>query len=218
VWQPRDVQGKQGETKALPAMDDLTERLKTRLKRAAGTRSDYDLSPDLRAEAPTVLKPAAVLVPIVTRAPEPMLLLTRRADHLAAHAGQVGFPGGRIEPGDASPVAAALREAREEIGLEPEFVTAIGRLDDYETGTGFRITPVVGLLRPGFTLRLAAREVADAFEVPLSFLMEPKNHARHRAVWRGKEREFYALPYDGHYIWGATAGMIVNLYQKLYGP
>lgn len=202
---------------ALPAMDDLTERLKTRLKRAAGTRSDYDLSPALRPEAPARLKPAAVLVPIVMRAPEPMLLLTRRADHLAAHAGQIGFPGGRIEAGDASPIDAALREAREEIGLEPNFVTVIGRLDDYETSTGFRITPVVALVRPGFTLRLDRREVAEAFEVPLAFLMEPKNHARHRAVWRGRAREFYALPYDGYYIWGATAGMIVNLYQKLYG-
>lgn len=198
-------------------MNDLTIRLRTRLRPAAVARSDYDLSPHLRPPAPAPLRPAAVLVPIVVRAPEFTLLLTHRAEHLAAHGGQVGFPGGRIEDTDASPVAAALREAEEEIGLARAYVEVIGALDTYETGTGFRISPVVALVRPEFSLAIDAREVAGVFEVPLAFLMEPRNHERHRAVWRGKEREFYAMPYDGHYIWGATAGMIVDLYQKLYG-
>ncbi len=198
-------------------MDDLTQRLRTRLKEAQSPRSDYDLNPHLRPASPAPLKPAAVLVPIVQRPQGLTLLLTRRADHLPAHGGQVGFPGGRIEDADASPVEAALREAEEEIGLKRDYVEIIGRLDAYETGTGFRISPVVALVREGFSLDIDAREVAEVFEVPLAFLMEPRNHERHRMVWRGKEREFYAMPYDRHYIWGATAGMIVDLYTKLYG-
>jgi 8-oxo-dGTP pyrophosphatase MutT (NUDIX family) len=198
--------------------DDLTLRLRTRLKETRGLRSDYDLSPHLRPSSPQPLKPAAVLVPIVQRPQGLTLLLTRRADHLAAHGGQVGFPGGRIEDADASPVEAALREAEEEIGLKRDFVEVIGGLDPYETGTGFRVLPVVALVREGFSLAIDAREVAEVFEVPLAFLMEPRNHQRHNMVWRGKEREFYAMPYDQHYIWGATAGMIVDLYRKLYSP
>jgi len=198
-------------------MDDLMHRLRSRLKEAQSARSDYDLNPHLRPAAPQPLKPAAVLVPIVQRSQGLTLLLTRRADHLPAHGGQVGFPGGRIESADASPVEAALREAEEEIGLKRDYVEIIGRLDAYETGTGFRVVPVVALVREGFSLNIDAREVAEVFEVPLAFLMEPRNHERHRMVWRGKEREFYAMPYDQHYIWGATAGMIINLYQKLYG-
>ena len=198
-------------------MDDLMQRLRTRLKEAQSPRSDYDLNPHLRPAEPEPLKPAAVLVPIVQRPQGLTLLLTRRADHLPAHGGQVGFPGGRIEDADASPVEAALREAEEEIGLKRDYVEIIGRLDAYETGTGFRVCPVVALVREGFSLAIDAREVAEVFEVPLAFLMEPRNHERHRMVWRGREREFYAMPYDRHYIWGATAGMIVDLYQKLYG-
>jgi 8-oxo-dGTP pyrophosphatase MutT (NUDIX family) len=198
-------------------MDDLMLRLRTRLKPTASARSDYDLSPHLRPASPVALKPAAVLVPIVLRRQGLMLLLTRRADHLPAHGGQVGFPGGRIEQGDASPVEAALREAEEEIGLERRFIEVVGRLDSYETGTGFRICPIVALVQEGFALTIDKREVAEAFEVPLAFLMDPRNHERHRMLWRGKEREFYAMPYERNYIWGATAGMIVNLYTKLYG-
>lgn len=198
-------------------MYDLTERLRTRLGEAQSLRSDYDLSPHLRPPSPQPLKPAAVLVPIVQRKKGLTLLLTRRADHLPAHGGQVGFPGGRIEDADATPIAAALREAEEEIGLKPDYVEVIGMLDAYETGTGFRVAPVVAFVREGFSLAVDAREVAEVFEVPLAFLMEPRNHKRHRTMWRGKERAFYAMPYDRHYIWGATAGMIINLYQRLYG-
>lgn len=180
-------------------------------------RGDGDLSPlewATRDQLP-VLRAAAVLVPVIEYEEGPSVLLTRRSDNLGNHAGQVAFPGGKIEIGE-TPSAAALREADEEVGLKAAFVDVAGFLDTYETGTGFRILPVVGFVRPGFTLHIHDGEVAEVFEVPLSFLMDPKNHERHKATWRGKEREYYAMPYNGHYIWGATAGMLKNMYDRIF--
>jgi 8-oxo-dGTP pyrophosphatase MutT (NUDIX family) len=162
-----------------------------------------------------LLRPAAVLIPIVAHGGGMTLLFTRRATHLRDHSGQVSFPGGRVAEGDASPEATALREAEEEIGLAPARVELLGRLPDYHTRTGFRITPVVGAVAPPLTLRPDANEVEEIFEVPLGFLLDPANHRRESRVWQGETRWFYAMPYEGHYIWGATAGMLVNLANYL---
>jgi 8-oxo-dGTP pyrophosphatase MutT (NUDIX family) len=181
-------------------------------------RSDDDLNPEARIIPPGVEpKPAAVLVPLVVRDNGLAMLLTQRTEHLSQHAGQVAFPGGRIDAGDESPAAAALRETEEETGINRSFVEPLGYLDTYLTGTSYRVVPVVGLLRPGFTVTPHAGEVADVFEVPLSFLMNPQHHERHSRQWQGKERFYYAMPYEGRYIWGATAGMIRNLYALVYG-
>ena len=181
------------------------------------TRGDYDLNPDTAYEMnPRGLAvPAAVLVPIVTRPDGLTLLLTHRTADLASHPGQVAFPGGKVDPVDTSPTAAALRETEEEIGLARRFVAPLGYLDTYQTGSGFRIAPLVALIAEGFELRLNAREVATVFEVPLAFLFDPANHQLQSREWRGKLRHFYVMPYGDHYIWGVTAGMIRNLYEKL---
>ena len=168
----------------------------------------------VRPEA-SALRPAAVLVPIVDRANGLTMLLTRRAAHLKHHSGQVSFPGGRVAPGDASPEATALREAREEIGLDPQCVELLGRMPAYHTRTEFIITPVIGVITPPLELRRDANEVEEIFEVPLAFLLDPANHQRQSREWQGKLRWFYAMPYGEHYIWGATAGMLVNLYRYL---
>ena len=160
---------------------------------------------------PGPLRPAAVLVPIVLREPEPTVLLTRRTDHLHHHPGQVSFPGGRVEDEDTSPIETALRETEEEISLHRAHVELLGCLPQYQTGTGFDITPVVGLVTPPFELQLDPFEVAEAFEVPLSFLLDESNHQRHSAMIRGARREYYAMPYGENFIWGATAGMLVSL-------
>ena len=178
-------------------------------------RGDHDMNPDEDDTPVITLRAAAVLVPIVEYETGPRVLLTRRSDNLGNHAGQVAFPGGKIEAGE-TPKEAALREADEEVGLKSSFVEVAGFLDSYETGTGFRILPVVGFVRPGFTLDVHDGEVAEVFEVPLSFLMNPENHERHSATWRGKRREYYAMPYNGHYIWGATAGMLKNMYDRIF--
>ncbi len=180
-------------------------------------RGDWDLNPELMADFEAMLppRPAAVLVPIIAR-DEVTVLLTQRPDTMRSHAGQISFPGGKFEPDDTDAVAAALREAREEIGLERDFVETLGFLDGYRTGTGFNVIPVVALVRPGFELTLDPNEVADAFEVPLRFLMDEANHHKHARPWRGRDRHYYAMPYGERYIWGATAGMIKNLHQRLW--
>lgn len=159
--------------------------------------------------------PAAVLVPLVRRCDALSVLLTRRTDHLHHHPGQISFPGGRVEEGDASAVATALRETQEEIGLAADRVELLGTLPDYFTGTGFRVTPVVGLVHPPFELTLDAFEVAEAFEVPLSHFLDPANHLRHSLEIEGRTRHFHAMPYGDYYIWGATAGMLMALYRAL---
>lgn len=161
------------------------------------------------------LMPAAVLVPIVQRNGEPTVLLTQRTAHLRDHPGQISFPGGRCEAADSSPVATALRETAEEIGLSSAQVDVIGYLPEYRTSTGFRVTPVVAMVTPPFNLQLDAFEVAEAFEVPLSFLMDPANHQQHSLHYRGKLRHYYAMPYGNYFIWGATAGIIMSLYRLL---
>jgi len=160
------------------------------------------------------VRPAAVLIPVVDH-PQPTVLLTQRAPHLTDHAGQISFPGGKIDVTDASPLATALREAEEEIGLSREFVDPIGYLDLYGTSFGFRILPTVARVRPGFSLHINKSEVDDAFEVPLSFLMDPANHQVHSREFRGMERSYYAMPFAERYIWGATAGILRLLYERI---
>jgi 8-oxo-dGTP pyrophosphatase MutT (NUDIX family) len=182
-----------------------------------------EIAGDTQAASPG-LAPASVLVPLVQRPDGLHVLLTQRTDHLRDHAGQIAFPGGRVEPEDADAVAAALREAEEEIGLPPSAVDVIGRLPHYATITNYIVTPVVALVRPPFTLRLDAYEVAEAFEVPLQFLMTPAHHQRHEFELQGQRRQFLSMPWDGragdgrprrYFIWGATASMLRNLYGFL---
>ena len=163
-------------------------------------------------------KPASVLLGIVTR-PEPAVLLTVRTAHLTSHSGQVALPGGRQDEQDADPIATALREAHEEVGLQPQYVSVLGCLPLYVTGTGYKVTPVVGLIDPAMQLTANPQEVADVFEVPLAFLMDPSNHRRHALEWQGVKREWISMPYDAgqreRLIWGATAGMLRHLYDFL---
>ena len=161
------------------------------------------------------IRQAAVLIPVIERA-EPMVLLTQRATHLNDHAGQVAFPGGKIDPGDKSPMHAALREAEEEIGLDARFIEPIGYLDLYATTFGFRIVPTVARVQPGFKLRVNKSEVDDVFEVPLAFLMDPANHRTKTRQFRDITRSFYEMPYGERYVWGATAGMLRILYQRIF--
>lgn len=161
------------------------------------------------------LTPASVLFPIVLRASGPSVLLTQRTEHLRDHPGQISFPGGRVEPSDASPADTALREAQEEIGLSARHVEILGYLPEYRTGTGFRVTPVVAIVKPPFELRPDPGEVAEIFEVPFSFLMDAANHQRHSLHYRGKLRHYFAMPYGEYFIWGATAGIIVTLSTAL---
>lgn len=182
-------------------------------------RSDFDLNPEARAEFERLgpPRPAAVLVPVVAR-DTLSLLLTQRTEHLASHGGQISFPGGKIDAPHEGPVEAALREAHEEVGLDPALVEPLGFLDTYRTVTGYAITPVLALVDPGFHLTLNASEVADAFEVPLPFLMDVRNHEQHARIYRGHERRYYAMPYGERYIWGATAGILKNMHERLFAP
>lgn len=184
----------------------------------AARKSDFDLSPAWRPdEAEAELTPAAVLVGLIERDEGTTVLLTRRADTLRRHTGQVALPGGRCDPGE-TPWATALREAWEEVGLDPEAVTLAGMSNPYQTGTGYLITPVVGFIRPDVTLAANPDEVADIFETPFGFLMDPTNHEEHeRTTPDGIVRRFYAMTHEDRFIWGATAGMLRALYDRLYG-
>lgn len=186
---------------------------KLRLAASLRDRGDHNLNPGYRPNGE--LTPAAVLVPLVERPEGMTILLTQRTDHLHDHAGQISFPGGRLDEGDDGPIACALRETEEEVGIPPERIEVVGLLDDYVTGTGYRVSPVVALLRPGFPVAPDPFEVADVFEVPLAFILDPANHELQSRIWRGRERHFYVMPYEDRYIWGATAGMLVNLYEVL---
>ena len=179
------------------------------------TRGDFDLNPDQKPREARRLSPAAVLVPIVQRA-EPTILFTQRTEHLPRHAGQVSFPGGRAHEGDISLIETALRETQEETGIEPAFVTIAGFLEAFETGTGYAILPVVGMLAEGFSLTADVNEVADIFEVPLAFLIDPKNRQRQSREFQGRTRSFYSFTYKERYIWGATAAMLVNFGERLH--
>jgi 8-oxo-dGTP pyrophosphatase MutT (NUDIX family) len=169
-----------------------------------------------RVTGPRQLRDAAVLIPVVDHGPEASVILTKRAEKLTSHSGQVAFPGGRIDPTDASPEAAALREAEEEIGLDPDHVEIIGRMPDYVSGSGYRIAPVLSIVRPGFTLSINEHEVDAAFEVPLRFLMDPANHAQNSREFNKRVWVYYDMPYGGQRIWGVTAGIIRTLYERLY--
>jgi 8-oxo-dGTP pyrophosphatase MutT (NUDIX family) len=179
--------------------------------------SDWDLNPELKGDLAVMNAPraAAVLVPIMLR-PALTVLFTQRSEDVPSHPGQISFPGGKVEATDADALACALREAREEIGLPVGNVEPLGYLDSYRTGTGFQITPVVALVKPDFHSVLDPREVRDVFEVPLAFLMDEANHHKDSREWRGRQRSFYAMPYEGRYIWGATAGMLKNLHDRVF--
>lgn len=177
---------------------------------------DYDLHPELRPPAQTSATEAAVLLPVIMR-PEPSILFTQRTAHLARHSGQVSFPGGRSEAGDLSPVETALRETMEETGIEPAFVSVAGYLPRYRTGTGYDISPVVGVLSDGFTLSPNPDEVAEAFEAPLAYFLDPANRRLETRIWGGRERSFYVFSPGGRAIWGATAAILVDFAARLTG-
>jgi 8-oxo-dGTP pyrophosphatase MutT (NUDIX family) len=175
--------------------------------------SDFSLNGVI--PTPTSFRPAAVLVPLVRREPGITVLLTQRTEDMPSHAGQIAFPGGRKQQEDVDAKATALRETEEEVGISRKFVQVIGEVDPYRTGTGYEITPVVGIVTPGFTIHADPREVADVFEVPLSHFLDAQNHRIDSRIFQGRERRFYAMPYGDRYIWGATAGMLKNLHFVL---
>ncbi|MCR4265737.1 CoA pyrophosphatase [Nitratireductor sp. ZSWI3] len=178
---------------------------------------DHRLNPDMKdLIVRPDLRDAAVLIPVVDHARGASVILTQRNANLRSHSGQVAFPGGRIDPEDETPEAAALREANEEIGLDPGAVDVIGRMPDYSTGSGYRIAPVLGIVRPHVSLTINPDEVDAAFEVPLAFLMDPTNHRRESRVWNDRERFYYTMPFGERFIWGVTAGIIRTLYERLY--
>lgn len=205
-------------------VDEIVRRVSERSRRLASglpvsqppVGSDFFLNG--LVSVPETYKPAAVLVPLVKRSSGVTVLLTQRTEDMPSHAGQVAFPGGRRHPEDVDAIATALRETEEEVGIERRFVDVIGTVDFYRTGTGYEITPVVGMVEPGFVTRADPREVADVFEVPLGHFLDEKNHRiDSRKVADGRERRFYAMPYGERYIWGATAGMLKNLHHVLTG-
>lgn len=202
-------------------LDDFLGRARTRLLREPDLtgeppRGDHELTPEARALVDALsVRAAAVLVPVIARE-RPTVLLTLRSAHLTSHAAQISFPGGKIDPQDAGPLDAALREAEEEVGLSRTLVSPLGYLDAYLSRTGFRIVPVVGIVQPDFALTLNPGEVDEAFEVPLDFLMSPDNHQRESREWLGLMRTFHAMTYEKRRIWGITAGILRSLYERVY--
>ena len=192
------------------------ERIAAGLARPAPPHEPHDLHLIALQEGVRVTD-AAVLVPIVSRSGEPHLLFTQRTPHLDDHAGQISFPGGRVEPADVDRVDTALRETEEEVGLARSAVEVLGRLPEYAIPSGFRITPVVGWIEPPFTLSLDPFEVADAFEAPLSYFLDPARYQRREYHFRGRHRHYLAIPFEGRYIWGATAGMLYSLCRLMSG-
>ena len=206
--------------------EDFFARVRTRLTldvpsgladpNVTPVRGDHDADPVMRKISEVrPIRPAAVLIPIVNH-PEPAVLLTQRAQHLPDHPGQVSFPGGKIDDGDSDPRASALREAEEEIGLDRLHVEPLGYLDLYMTTLGYRIVPVIARVKPGFSLKLNPSEVDATFEVPLDFLMDQSNVQRHSRDWQGMTRHYYAITFGERYIWGVTAGILRNLYDRIY--
>lgn len=207
------VAGVDGHLPAVPLAHLLPEALRQRFVAPPAWEPEVRVEPRFTQRKPVQ---ASVLVPVVARE-QPTVLLTLRTSHLANHSGQIAFPGGKVDETDVDAIAAALREAEEEVGLRADFVQVLGTLPVYTTGSAFIITPVVALVRPGFTLAPNPGEVADVFEVPLSFLMNPANHRRHTLVAEGLQRDWFSMPYQDddieRFIWGATAGMLRNFYR-----
>lgn len=193
------------------------EALRRALSRQTATSSDFDLNPSVVLPAGRVLRPAAVLVAVWDRPQGPQVILTKRSSRLKHHPGQIAFPGGKIDAGDSDPEAAALREAREEIGLDPALVQVLGRLPAHETVTGFSVVPVLGHIGADFEARPEAGEVDEVFAVPLAHLCNPACYRVERRLWRGEWRRFYTVPYGPYYIWGATARILRGLAERL-GP
>jgi 8-oxo-dGTP pyrophosphatase MutT (NUDIX family) len=213
----RDVVG--GIDAALFTADEFRRRaaLQDRLTPHPQDDGDHRFNPGHERMIRTApLRDAAVLIPVIDHGREASVLLTKRAETLRAHTGQVAFPGGRIDPEDASPVETALREAEEEVGLSRLHVDVVGRMPDYVSGSGYRIAPVLAVVRQGFDLTINHDEVDAAFEVPLAFLMDPRNHAQQSRDFGGQSWVYYDMPYGGQRIWGVTAGIIRTLYERLY--
>lgn len=194
-------------------MDEVA-RLVRAMQRPADASSDFDLNPLIKPPSGSVLRPAGVLIPVWLRPEGASVILTKRSSHLKHHPGQVAFPGGKVDPTDASVEAAALREAQEEIGLAAHLVDVLGHLPNHETVTGFRVTPVLGLVRDAFDPIAERGEVEEVFAVPLSFLLCPENFSIERRQWMGQWRRYYAVPYGPYYIWGATARILRGLADR----
>ncbi len=199
-------------------LEDFLDRAAQRLDPVVGDEAlaeggDLDFVP---AHARHAIRAAAVLIPVIPRPQGPTALLTQRPETMAAHPGQVAFPGGKVEPTDPDPVAAALREAEEEVGVSPDTVALIARAAPYVSGSAFRITPVIGVLPPDFVARPDPKEVAATFEAPLDFLLNTNNHRTGSGVWKGQRRRYYEMPWQGFRIWGVTAGIIRDLHTRLY--
>jgi 8-oxo-dGTP pyrophosphatase MutT (NUDIX family) len=194
---------------------DPVEVLTKALSRTAGQSSDFDLNPGIALQEGRTLRPAAILLAVWLRPEGASLILTKRASHLKHHPGQIACPGGKVDLEDASPEAAALREAREEIGLPEASVQILGRLPAHETVTGYSVTPIIGVLRGAFDPVAEAGEVEEVFTVPLAHLLRPENYAIERRLWRGIWRRYYAVPYGPYYIWGATARVLRGLAERV---